>query len=306
MLTSVKRIIRSGFVGFWRNAFVSLSAIFVITVTLTVVGSMMLLGQLLDNTVAQIKDKVDINVYMVTEADEQMVLDLKEALSGLSEIKEVTYTSREQALTNFRERHRDDELTIQALEELGDNPLGAALSIRAKDPSHYESIASFLDQYKENEAPDTPLIDRVNFNQNQEAINKLTDIINTIERASYLTMIVLISASVLIAFNTIRLAIYTAREEIGVMRLVGASNMFIRGPFILQGIMYGLISGILTLLILYPVVLWLGPRTEAFFLFNIFEYFVNNFGHLFAVIVGSGVVLGMVSSTLAIARYLRV
>ncbi len=87
MLTSVKRIIRSGFVGFWRNAFVSLSAIFVITVTLTVVGSMMLLGQLLDNTVAQIKDKVDINVYMVTEADEQMVLDLKEALSGLSEIK---------------------------------------------------------------------------------------------------------------------------------------------------------------------------------------------------------------------------
>ena len=90
------------------------------------------------------------------------------------------------------------------------------------------------------------------------------------------------------------------------MRLVGASNMFIRGPFVLQGVMYGLISGVLTLLILYPTVLWLGPGTEAFFGFNLFAYFVSNFGHLFLVLVGSGILLGIASSTLAIARYLRV
>ena len=153
---------------------------------------------------------------------------------------------------------------------------------------------------------ETPLIDRINFNQNKEAIDKLTKIIETVSRVSYITMLVLVAASVLIAFNTIRLAIYTAREEIGVMRLVGASNMFIRGPFILQGVMYGVVSGVLTLLILYPTVLWLGPGTEVFFSVNIFTYFVSNFGYLFSVLVGSGVVLGMVSSTLAIARYLRV
>lgn len=306
IITSVKRIVRSGFIGFWRNAFVSLSAIFVIMVTLTVVGGMMLFGQLLDTTLTQIREKVDVNVYMVTTADEQAIFDLKKSIEELPDVREVVYTSREDALTNFRNRHQDDELTIQALEELGENPLGASLSIRAKETSQYESISLFLEQHQATESTDAPLIDRINFNQNKKAIDKLTDIIGTIERASFITMLVLVIASILIAFNTIRLTIYTSREEIAVMRLVGASNMFIRGPYVLQGIMYGLIAGVLTLLILYPVVLWLGPRTEAFFLFNIFEYFVTNFGHIFLVIVGSGIVLGTVSSTLAIARYLRI
>jgi len=306
MITSIKRIVRSGFVGFWRNAFVSFSAIFVITITLIVIGSMILLGQLLDTSLVQIQNKVDINVYMVTTASEEAVLDLQTALERLPEVEEVVYTSREAALKNFRERHRNDALTIQALEELGDNPLGASLSIRATETSRYESIAMFLDERRAVESPESPLIDRVNYRQNKESIDTLTRIIYTVDRASFFTMIVLVAASILIAFNTIRLAIYTTREEISVMRLVGASNMFIRGPFLLQGVMYGLISGILALLVLYPTVLWLGPGTEAFFSFNIFNYFVNNFVYLFAVLVGSGILLGMVSSMLAIARYLRV
>ncbi len=306
MFTSIKRVVRSGFVGFWRNAFVSLSAVFVITVTLTVVGGVMLVGELLNASLAQIREKVDINVYMVTTADVAAVDELKKSLEALPDVAEVVYTSREDALAQFRERHRNDELTLQALEELGENPLGASLSIRAKETSQYESIANFLEDRRAGETPEAPLIDRINFNQNREAINKLTRIIETVERSSFIAMVVLVASSILIAFNTIRLAIYTAREEISVMRLVGASNMFIRGPFVLQGVMYGLVSGVLTLLILYPTTLWLGPGTEAFFSFNIFNYFVNSFGYLFAVLVGSGIILGMVSSTLAIARYLRV
>ncbi len=306
MLTSLKRIVRAGFVGFWRSGFVSLSAIFVITVTLIVVGSVMLVGQLLNASLVQIKDKVDINVYMVTGAEEQAVLDLKGEIEVLPDVHSVVYTSREDALREFRERHKNDELTIQALEELGENPLGASLSIRAKDTSQYESIANFLEQQRDIEETETPLIDRINFNQNKNAIDKLTSIIGTVERVSYIAMVVLIVSSVLIAFNTIRLTIYTSREEIGVMRLVGASNMYIRGPFILQGVMYGLVSAVLALLILYPTVLWLGPHTESFFSFNIFTYFVTNFGYLFFVLVGSGIVLGTASSTLAIARYLSV
>lgn len=306
MITSLKRVIRSGFVGFWRNAFVSLSAIFVITVTLTVVGGVILVSQLLNSSLAQIREKVDINVYMVTSAEETAINDLKLSLESLPDVREVIYTSREDALAQFRERHQNDELTIQALEELGENPLGASLSIRAKETSQYESIANFLEERRAGETPEAPLIDRINFNQNREAINKLTSIIETVERTSFIAMVVLIVSSILIAFNTIRLAIYTSREEISVMRLVGASNTFIRGPFVLQGVMYGLVSGVVTLLILYPTVLWLGPGTESFFSLNIFTYFVNNFGYLFAVLVGSGIILGTVSSTLAIARYLRV
>jgi cell division transport system permease protein len=306
MFTSIKRILRSGFIGFWRNAYVSLAAIFVMTITLTVICGLMLVSELLSVSLSQIREKVDINVYTVTTASEESIMALKSSLEALPDVEEVTYTSREEALTAFRDRHKSDELTIQALEELGDNPLGASLAIRAKETSQYESIAAFLEEQRNLENPESPLIDRVNFNQNKTAIDKLTNIIDAAERSGFIAMIVLVVSSVLISFNTIRLAIYTTREEISIMRLVGASNMFIRGPFILQGIMYGLVAGVLALLIVYPVALYLGPVTGTFFGLNIFNYFVTNFASLFVTLVGAGILLGIVSSVLAIARYLRV
>lgn len=306
MWTGFKRIANAGFVGFWRNTYVSLAAVFVMTVTLFVVGTVLLLGQLLDASLTQIRDKVDINVYMVPTANEQAVLEFKTELEALPDVREVTYTSREEALAEFQVRHQSDELTIQALQELGENPLGASLAIRASETSQYESIAEFISEQQAQEDTTNPLIDRVNYFQNKAAIDKLTAIIGAVEKSSYIAMIILVAATVLITFNTIRLAIYTSREEISVMRLVGAGNMFIRGPFVLQGVMYGIIAGVLTLLILYPIVLWVGPATEAFFQFNIFSYYLSSFGLLFLTIVGSGIVLGALSSMLAIARYLRV
>lgn len=306
MWTGIKRIVRAGVVGFWRNAFVSLASIFVMTVALFVIGSTILLNQLLSASLQNIQDKVDINVYFVTSASEESINDLRESLTALPEVASVRFTSREEALNAFRERHEDDELTIQALEELSDNPLGASLAIQAYETSQYERIAQFLREQQASEDPQSPLIDRINFFDNQTAINRLTTIIDAVERATLIVLGILVAASVLITFNTIRLAIYTTREEISVMRLVGASNMFIRGPFMLQGVMYGLIAGAVALFVLYPLTLWLGPHTDSFFQFNIFEYYLDSFGYLFFVIVGTGVLLGLVSSILAISRYLRV
>lgn len=306
MWTAFKRVIRSGFVGFWRNAFVSLASIFVMTVALFVICSTMLLDQLLGASLQQIQNKVDINVYFVTTAEQTEMNALETQVRALPEVVEVTFTSREEALEQFRERHRGDELTIQALEELGENPLGASLSIRAQNTAQYESIASFLEEQQAQEEAQNPLIDRVNFVKNKEAIDKLTSIIGAVEKASITTMVILILAAILITFNTVRLAIYTTREEISVMRLVGASNTYIRGPFMLQGVMYGIVAGVLSILIVYPILLWIGPATENFFQFNLFDYFVTNFIHIFGVVVGSGIALGLVSSTLAVSRYLRV
>ena len=306
MITTVKRMIRAGFIGFWRNAFVSFSAIFVMVVTLFVVGSAIFFGELLDTSLEQIQQKVDINVYFVTTAPEDDILALKSSLEGLPEVAEVTYTSREAALEAFRARYENDELTIQALDELGDNPLGASLSIRATETSQYEGIAAFLEAQREAESTDNVLIDRINFFQNKAAIDKLTSILGAVEQTAFMTTILLVVASVLITFNTIRLTIYTSREEISVMRLVGAGNTYIRGPFMLQGVMYGLAAGVVTLILFYPVTLWLGPATESFFLLNIFNFYVSNFAYFFVVIVGGGMVLGAISSMLAIARYLHV
>lgn len=306
MWTAFKRIVRGGVVGFWRNAFVSLAAIFVMTVTLFVIGIVLFMGTLLDASLAQLQQKVDINVYFVTTAPEEDIFALQSSLEALPEVAEVSYTSRSQALEQFRARHEGDELTIQALEELGENPLGASLSIRAEETSQYSGIAAFLTAQQDVASGEGVLIDRINYFDNQDAIERLTAIIGGVEQFGFVSMIVLVAASILITFNTIRLAIYTMREEISVMRLVGASNMYIRGPFILQGIMYGLMAGVVTLLIFYPLTLWLGPVTENFFLLNLFDHYISNFGSIFLTIVGSGIVLGAISSIFAIARYLRV
>lgn len=306
MWTAFKRIIRAGFVGFWRNAFVSLASIFVMTVTLFVIASTMLLDQLLGASLDNIQEKVDIVVYFTPDAPQEGIEAFRGSLEALPDVVELTSTSRDEALKEFRERYKGDEVAIQALEELDENPLGASLAIRAKETYHYESIAQYISEQMAPGAPSANIIDKFDYTKNRDAIDRLTGIINAVEKASFITMLVLVAAAVLITFNTVRLAIYTSREEISVMRLVGASNTYIRGPFMLQGIMYGLVSGVLSLLIVYPMLLWIGPETESFFQFNLFNYFVTNFAYIFIVIVGIGVALGLVSSIMAVSRYLRV
>lgn len=306
--TNAKRIIKAGFVGFVRNGFVSLATVLVMTVTLSVITSIIFMNAMLGSSLSQIKDKVDINVYFVTSAVEEDILSIKREVEALPEVREVEYISPEIALERFVSRHENDQLTLQALDELDDNPLGASLSIRAKETSQYESIANFLqDDGNTLSSEGTAIIDSINYFQNKVAIERLSKIIDSAEKFGLTIMIVLIFASIIIIFNTIRLAIYTSKEEIAVMQLVGASNSYIRGPFMFAGVMYGVIAGLITLFIFYPVTLWLGPATESFFGdINIFSYYLANFGSLFLIIIGSGVVLGAVSSYLAVRKYLVV
>lgn len=306
MLTGFRRVLKAGFVGFWRNAYVSLASIFVLTVALFVIGSTMFLDQIMTTSLNTLQSKVDINVYFVPDAPDDEVERIKTAVEALPDVSQVTFTSKEEALKQYRDRNQGNEISLQALEELDENPLGANIAIQAKETSQYENVARFLEEQHELEKPQTPVIDEINYARNKESIDTLTTIINATEQASLVVMGLLLVAAVLITFNTIRLAIYTSREEISIMRLVGASNMFIRGPFMLQGIMYGFIAGVLALLLFYPMLVWIGPRTEVFFEINLFTYYVSHFSEIFGILVGIGVVLGLASSTLAVTRYLRI
>jgi cell division transport system permease protein len=301
---NTRRIIKSGFVSFWRNGFVSLSSVLIITLTLFSLGSIIFAGALLNSTLEEVKSKVDVNVYFVPTADEDAVLSLKSKLESLPEVSSVEYVSKEKALTNFKERHVNDEVTLQALEELGDNPLGAILNVKAKETSQYEGIAKFLDS----EGGDSgTFIDKVNYYQNKTAIDTLTRMIQGGTKIAFGVTLVLVFISILIALNTIRLAIYIAREEISVMRLVGASNRFVRGPFIISGVMYGIVSALITLILFYPTTYWLSAITETFFSgFSVFDYYIINFIQISFLILGTGVVLGAISSYLAVRKYLRV
>lgn len=300
---TTKRVARYGLIGFIRNGFVSLAAVVIMTITLFVIAGLLISGAALDATLTQLTDKVDVNVYFSTDASEEQVLSVQKAIEALPEVATVAYTSSQQALAEFRERHKNDQLTIQALDQLTQNPLGASLAIRAKETSQYESVAKFLESQQA--TPDGATISKVNFYQNKIAIDRLTNIIDTSRSAGYAMAVFLFGASLLIIFNTIRLAIYTARDEIGVMNLVGASHWYVRGPFVIAGILYGVIAGVLVLVALYPLTLWAGPASEQFLgNFNVFSYYTGNFAYILLVVMGLGIALGSLSSFLAVRRYL--
>lgn len=303
--TDFKRIIRTGFLTFIRNGFVSLASVLVITITLFVVGLLVFFSAMMNSSLEQVREKVDIDVYFVTIAPEEEILGLKSSLERLPEVRSVVYTSREEALEEFKERHSGDFLTLQALEVLGENPLGASLNIHAQETSQYESIARFLEDEQSVRTGEENIIDKVNYFQNKIAIDKLTQIIDSAERLGLIIVLILGFVAVIITFNTIRLAIYTSREEIGVMRLVGASKKYIQGPFVVEGFIYGFVSAIIVLALFFPITWWLGNATEQFFGgIDIFEYYIGNFGQVTIIIVLTGIFLGVLSSYFAVRRYI--
>lgn len=304
--TKIKRIIKAGFVNFWRSGLVSLTTVLIMVITLFVIGSLVFARTLLSSTLIQIQDKVDISIYFKTDAQEDDIMTLKNSISKLNEVKEVIYISKDEAIKNFQERHKDNALIIQSLTELNDNPLGAVINIKAKDPSQYEAIAKFLQTETDIEDPSS-IIDKINYFQNKNVIDKLIKIIDSSKNLGVSLSIILVIISILVSFNTIRLAIYTARDEISVMRLVGASNKNVSGPFMVEGIMYGVISSLVTIALFYPFTYWLGPETESFFGgMNIFNYYLSNFISLFLILLSIGVFLGALSSFIAVRRYLKV
>ncbi|MEK9185403.1 MAG: permease-like cell division protein FtsX [Patescibacteria group bacterium] len=304
--TKLKRVIKTGFINFFRSGYISLASVLIMVITLSVIASVIFLGAILNTTLTELKNKVDVNVYFLTTTPESDILSLKEKLLTLPEVSNVEYLSREAALENFKKRHENDQITLQALEELGDNPLGAALNIKAKEPSEYQGIAEFLGQENILSRDGKQIIDKVNYLQNKVAIDRLSRIIASSEKLGLVITIVLITISLVITLNTIRLAIYISRDEISVMQLVGASKNYIRGPFVITGVMYGLVAGLLTLILFLPVTYWLGGVTANFFIgLNIFDYYTENIFQIFFIVMLSGVAIGAASSFIAVRRYLK-
>jgi cell division transport system permease protein len=317
MLTHIKRIIRGGFVNFWRSGFLSLAAVIVLTLSLTLFGGIIFGSAFGHGLINQIKNRVDINVYFTLNAQESDILALQQTINQLPEVATTTYISSSTALANFQTKWQDNSLILQGLTEIGYNPLPAVLNIRAKDPSQYAGIADFLNSDAATPKSGTSIIDSINYNENQIAITRLSEVISVTEKAGSILVVILVILAVVIVFNTIRVIIYNSRDEIGVMKLVGASNSYVRGPFVVSGIMYGIVSGIITLILLAifafysdaAIIKFAGVQNVNDFgsLVNVFSsYFLANFGQIFSIIMGSGIVLGALASYVAVRRYLKV
>lgn len=305
MITDLKRVIKAGFLNFKRGGLVSFASVLISTITLSVIASITILQPVLYFSLNTIKDKVDVTIYLNVGVKENDAMILKTSLEKLPEVAEVTYTSAEDALAQFRERHQNDYSTLQSLDEIGENPLGSSLNVKAKEISQYESIADFLKSDNALVSGSTSIIDHANYYNNKPVIERLNSIISGAQKLGFLITLVLFFISIAITFNTIRLAIFISKEEIGVMRLVGASKMRVRGPFLVEGAIYGLLATMFTLGIFWPITAWFGRNMTDFLGINIYDYFISNFFKIFVIILLSGILLGVISSFLAIRKYLN-
>lgn len=304
-MQNIQRIFKSAWQHIARNGTVTFASVLVLTVTLLIIALLIFTQSVLSFSLEQVAQKVDVNVYFLPNAPEEVVLDVQKQLEDLDEVAAVEYVSRDAALENFRLRHQNDSLTLQALQELGQNPLGSALNIRAYEPSQYEQVAEFLSLNGPLPATTQSLIEKVNYYQNERIIERVRQAMGSVRRLGVILSVVFGILSILITFNTLRLAMYASREEISIMQMVGARRRFVQGPMYMAGLLYGLIAGLISIIILYPLTLWMSGQTSSFFGgFNVFDYFVSNFALLASVLLAIGVILGVLASGLALWMYL--
>ncbi len=298
------RTLREGFRNFHRDGWLSFATVSVMTLSLYIIAMTFLLvtagGALLKN----IQDNVSISAYFYPSVAESRILDIKKELEDIVEIKSVVYISREDALKEFKES-TSDPLILSALDEFekeGDNPLLASLVIKATAPEHYEDIAKLLSLPKY--ADD---ISEVNFSKNQGVIGQLSHIINVTRTLGMTLGAIFIAIAVLVVYNTVRITMFARRQEFEIMRLVGASNLYVRLPSLYEGFFYGVAAAFMTLILLALTTYFLAPIAEgvAFGNISLFTLFVHYLGHIAVTIFFIGTLLGMISSAIAIRRYLK-
>ncbi len=301
MFTVISRIIHYGFKNFWRNGWPSAATVAIMVFALSGFIGLMLFNFVTKQAVASIQDKIDISVYFKSTAPEDEILNIKHSLESLAEVKQVDYISSDQALATFKEAHKDDSAITQAVSELDANPLVASLNIKAREPNQYASIAGYLD------APSIKsYVDSLSYSKNQTVIDRLTAIIENVNRGGFILTLILAIVAGLVVFNTIRLAIYSNRDEIGIMRAVGASNTFVRGPYVMGGVIAGVIAAVASIIIAAPVTYAVSPYLNVFIpSLNMFHYFYANIFMLLGYQLLFGVGIGSVSSFIAVRRYLK-
>lgn len=303
MISFLKNVFKFGWDHFSRNKGLSLQVIFIMSIAVLTVTSLFMFKGLTDFLISEVQKKVDVSVYFKKDVPEEKILQVKEELFKFSrEVQDVDYVSREQALKSFSQKHQDDSVYLKALEELQENPFLASLNIKASNPDYYAQIYSFL-QNKEFGS----VVEKVSYNKTKEAIERLIAIINGVKKAGVFLSIILGVFVIIITFNVIKLSILIARDEVMMMRLVGASNWFIRGPFLVQGFFCALFAVLMVNIFFFLGLLYLNAKIDVWFLdFNFVNYFQEHLPTLLVVQIGLAIILSTFATSLALKKHLKI
>ncbi|OGZ23646.1 MAG: hypothetical protein A3A08_02155 [Candidatus Nealsonbacteria bacterium RIFCSPLOWO2_01_FULL_41_9] len=302
MLNSFKRIIYLGYRGLVGDGGQIFATIFILTVAILLASSLFLSGRVSQFLINSLESKADISVYFQEIALEEDILQARDELEKMPEVKEIIYISKDQALEEFKARYADNLVLMDSIRELGGNPFLASLRIQAKNPNQYQAIADYLDSLNL-----ADIIEKVDYSQRQNVIERIFSITSFLGKTGLSFSLILAVIAILITFNTIKLAIYNYQEEVKIQRLVGASNWFIRGPFLAQGAIAGIISALISLLVLFFIAWLFSPKVQVFLPdLNILKMFWSNFGFIFLIQFAVGIALGSISSLIAIRKYLKI
>lgn len=300
------RIVRTGMVNFLRNMWLAIAAMAIMIITLSIILFSVIVNATFNNTVDQITNKIDVSVYLKDSVTPDQTQALIKQLKALPSVQKVTYLDKEQALQAYERQNAGNQQLLQAITETN-NPLPATIQVKPNDLNEIDQIRAFVSKPANLALQSDPASDN---GDRRAAIDKITRATNILQRAGVIAVLVFATISVLIIFNTIQMAIFNRRDELQIMRLLGASTWFIRGPFVVEAVIYGVLSAVASVLLINAIFITASSSLQAtsFGLLDISysqSFFETHYWILLTIQLALGIFIGAASSIIATRRYLK-
>lgn len=303
ILLSIIRVLKFSFQDFFRNFWLTLVTITILVLSLFSINFLIVIGVISQTAIASVENKIDLSLYLKSEAAEADISALKGEIERRPGVERVRYISKAEALALFQERHEDNAAIQDALREVGGNPLSPSLVVEARELADYERLIEALPTLSKND-----IIESRDFDDHRALLTTMNTITDRVHQTGVIVSIIFIAITVMVVFNAVRIAIYTHKKEIRIMKLVGASNWFIKAPFLTEAVLYSLVGVALAAALFYPFLQLLQPYLGTFFSageFDLVAYFNQNFLLIFGSQFAAAAVINVVASWLAVGKYAR-
>ncbi|MFH1662052.1 MAG: permease-like cell division protein FtsX [Candidatus Falkowbacteria bacterium] len=302
-LLSFARVMKFSVQDIGRNIWLSIITVTILILALFSINLLLVIDVISDASIGTIKNKIDFSIYLKTDAEETEIMALKAKISNMDYVKEVKYISKADALADFEVKHEGDPDILEALRELGKNPLSPSLVINPKNIDEFDKLIVEINKIEDD------IIESRNFDDHKTMISKITGITDKISEVGMIISLIFVLITILLVYNSIRVAIYTHRREIKIMRLVGASNWFIRAPFLFSSVIYTIVGLLAIMVIFYFFISLLQPYIETFFIdydINLIKHFSDNFIKIFGLQFLIAMAVNMFASLIAVGKYSKV
>lgn len=304
-IRTLKRAFKGGLIKTVRMYYISIPLILFFALVITLSGFIGFGAGFSKHLSSVFQNRINMVVYFDRNTSDETVKQIVETVNQDAEIKKTKFQTKEEVLENFKKKHEGNQATLQALSEIGINPFGSSLVVFAKNVNSYEGISLKVKQISESlKTSNISPVEDINFEDNKQAINTFSDMLNKINTVLYLLIFVLSFVLFFTIYIALRFATQGDREEMKIMKLIGASNSLILGPTSVMGAVCGFFGALIALLVLYFIADYATAYTISFDGFNLLTWYVQNFKNYFTYTVSFGVIFGFLGSYLAVRRHI--